>query len=98
MYFVIAILIFVFIFIDSNEDLDNVYQLLDAELRPVSPDYTCIESIKIFEEHKLLAQEYLRVQTELALLDQNKIRMTQNVDEDNFKQESEIANLNDEKV
>ena len=56
----------------TDKDLDNVYRLLDADLRPLTPDQTCERSKEIFEEHKQLAQEYLKVQTEIALLSQHK--------------------------
>ena len=64
----------------------------------MTPDYTCNQSAIIFEEHKQLAQEYLKVQTELALLNQHKNQLSQNLRVDNFKQEQDIVKLKEEKV
>lgn len=81
----------------TNEDLDNVYRLLDADLRPLTPDYTCERSKEIFEEHKQLAQEYLKVQTEIALLSQHKNEMLKNLGVDNLRHQEELRKLEDEK-
>ncbi|KAG7187881.1 hypothetical protein KM043_013858 [Ampulex compressa] len=81
----------------TNEDLDNVYRLLDAELRPLTPDNTCERSREIFEEHKQLAQEYLKVQTEIALLGQHKNEMLKNLSLDTLRQQQELRKLEDEK-
>nr|XP_031831452.1 mitogen-activated protein kinase kinase kinase 7-like isoform X1 [Nomia melanderi] len=81
----------------TNEDLDNVYRLLDADLRPLTPDQTCERSKEIFEEHKQLAQEYLKVQTEIALLGQHKNEMLKNLTLDSLRQQEELKKLEDEK-
>ncbi|XP_015191655.1 PREDICTED: mitogen-activated protein kinase kinase kinase 7-like [Polistes dominula] len=81
----------------TSEDLDNVYRLLDADLRPLTPDHTCERSREIFEEHKQLAQEYLKVQTEIALLGQHKNEMLKNISIDNLRQQQELRKLEDEK-
>ncbi|XP_046813922.1 mitogen-activated protein kinase kinase kinase 7-like [Vespa crabro] len=81
----------------TSEDLDNVYRLLDADLRPLTPDHTCERSREIFEEHKQLAQEYLKVQTEIALLGQHKNEMLKNLSIDNLRQQQELRKLEDEK-
>ena len=81
----------------TNEDLDNVYRLLDADLRPLTPDQTCERSKEIFEEHKQLAQEYLKVQTEIALLGQHKNEMLKNLTIDSLRQQEELRKLEDEK-
>ncbi|XP_015595655.1 mitogen-activated protein kinase kinase kinase 7 isoform X2 [Cephus cinctus] len=81
----------------TSEDLDNVYRLLDAELRPITPDYTCPQSREIFEEHKQLAQEYLKVQTEIVLLGQHKNEMLKNLSVDSLRQQQELRKLEDEK-
>ncbi|KZC11250.1 PREDICTED: mitogen-activated protein kinase kinase kinase 7-like [Dufourea novaeangliae] len=80
----------------TNEDLDNVYRLLDADLRPLTPDQTCERSKEIFEEHKQLAQEYLKVQTEIALLGQHRNEMLKNLTIDSLTQQ-ELRKLEDEK-
>jgi len=63
----------------TSEDLGNVCRLLDADLRPLTPDNTCKLSREIFEEHKQIAEEYLKVQTEIALLSQHKNEMLKNL-------------------
>lgn len=78
--------------------MDNVYRLLDAELRPLTPDYSCQQSREIFEEHKQLAQEYLKVQTEIALLGQHKKEMLNNLSVDSLRQHQKLRELEDEKV
>ncbi|XP_025160622.1 mitogen-activated protein kinase kinase kinase 7 isoform X2 [Harpegnathos saltator] len=81
----------------TTEDLGNVCRLLDADLRPLTPDYTCERSREIFEEHKQIAQEYLKVQTEIALLSQHKNEMLKNLSLDSLKQQQELRKLEDEK-
>lgn len=70
---------------------------MDADLRPLTPDQTCERSKEIFEEHKQLAQEYLKVQTEIALLGQHKNEMLKNLTIDSLRQQEELRKLEDEK-
>lgn len=57
----------------GQEEVDNVHLMLDnQQLRPVDPDPRCPQSMQIFREHKQLAQEYLKVQTQMAYLSRNK--------------------------
>ncbi|CAG7816772.1 unnamed protein product [Allacma fusca] len=51
---------------------ENAYLVLDPELQPISPATDIPESMRIFEEHKRLAQDYLQTQTEIACLIQAK--------------------------
>ncbi|XP_014489241.1 PREDICTED: mitogen-activated protein kinase kinase kinase 7-like [Dinoponera quadriceps] len=81
----------------TSEDLGNVCRLLDADLRPLTPDYTCERSREIFEEHKQIAQEYLKVQTEIAFLSKYKNEMLKNLSLDSLKQQQELRKLEDEK-
>lgn len=81
----------------TSEDLGNVCRLLDADLRPLTPDNTCERSLEIFEEHKQIAQEYLKVQTEIALLSQHKNEMLKNLSLDSLRQQQELQKLEDEK-
>lgn len=78
--------------------MGNVCRLLDADLRPLTPDYTCERSREIFEEHKQIAQEYLKVQTEIALLSQHKNEMLKKLSIDSRRQQQELRELEDEKV
>lgn len=48
----------------SNQGNDpglDMYMFLDPQLRPVTPDMNDEQSRQIFEEHKQLAEEYLKV-------------------------------------
>ncbi|XP_071631322.1 mitogen-activated protein kinase kinase kinase 7 [Temnothorax longispinosus] len=81
----------------TSEDLGNVCRLLDADLRPLTPDDTCKLSREIFEEHKQIAEEYLKVQTEIALLSQHKNEMLKNLSVDSLRQQQELRKLEDEK-
>lgn len=45
----------------SDTGLDNIHLLLDPHLRPATPDFSDPKSVELFEEHKQLAQEYLKV-------------------------------------
>ncbi|XP_017774124.1 PREDICTED: mitogen-activated protein kinase kinase kinase 7-like isoform X2 [Nicrophorus vespilloides] len=51
----------------TDADLENMHLLLDEEFRPATPDFNDSKSVALFEEHKKLAQEYLKVQTEIVL-------------------------------
>nr|XP_023023008.1 mitogen-activated protein kinase kinase kinase 7-like [Leptinotarsa decemlineata] len=66
----------------GNQDLDNMYVLLDPHLRPATPDYSEPKSVTLFEEHKQLAKEYWKVQTELVLLSQKKNQLLADEEED----------------
>lgn len=65
----------------TPEELDNVYIVLDKQLRPILPDYSCQESVQIFEQHKQLAQEYLKVQTEIAYLSRHMTQLAERLSE-----------------
>lgn len=46
-----------------ESDLDSMYLLLDQHLRPATPDMDDPKSVALFEEHKQLAQDFLKVIT-----------------------------------
>lgn len=46
---------------DSESTFDSMHLMLEPHLRPVSPDPNSKLSKEIFEEHKQLANEYLKV-------------------------------------
>lgn len=48
--------------------ITNIYILL----QPLAPCPNSKESMAVFEQHCKMAQEYLKVQTEIALLNQRK--------------------------
>ncbi|KAF5291393.1 hypothetical protein FQR65_LT01703 [Abscondita terminalis] len=80
---------------DSN--LDNVYLMLDPHLRPATPDSTDPNSLLLFEEHKKLAQEYFKVQTELAYLSQTKSKLQESQCKEQQQQRQTIEQLQSEK-
>lgn len=46
---------------DTESSLDSMYLMLEPNLRPATPDPNSRVSLQIFEEHKDLAREYLKV-------------------------------------
>ena len=84
--------------VGSSTTTEDFCRLLDADLRPLTPDDTCKLSREIFEEHKQIAEEYLKVQTEIALLSQHKNEMLKNLSLDSLRQQQELRKLEDEKV
>ncbi|XP_047525956.1 mitogen-activated protein kinase kinase kinase 7 [Pieris napi] len=82
---------------EPDPDLDSMHMMLDPHLRPISPDLTNEESKRIFEEHKQLAQEYLKIQTELAYLSKHKSELEEKMDDEELRQKREIIQLENEK-
>ncbi|XP_013180092.1 PREDICTED: mitogen-activated protein kinase kinase kinase 7-like [Papilio xuthus] len=80
-----------------DPDLDSMHMMLDPHLRPISPDLNNEESKRIFEEHKQLAQEYLKTQTELAYLSNHKSELEEQMDSDELRQKREVIQLENEK-
>ncbi|XP_033739394.1 mitogen-activated protein kinase kinase kinase 7-like isoform X3 [Pecten maximus] len=75
----------------SNADsfaMNLVYQSLDHQLQPLAPCPTSRESMEIFDQHCKLAQEYLKVQTEMALLTQRKNDLIKEFEMDEKNQQS----------
>lgn len=91
----------------GQEEVDNVYLMLDKQLRPVEPEPNCQQSMQIFREHKQLAQEYLKVQTQMAYLSQHKEDLMEKLSEaeglsqldqqDTEQQQEELRKLTNEK-
>ncbi|CAB3375388.1 Hypothetical predicted protein [Cloeon dipterum] len=86
----------------ASEELDNVYQMLDPKLQPLPPDPDNPDSLRVFNEHKQLAQEYFRVQTEMAYTRQHRDNLAERLSEEQLQQPSqqleELAKLESEKV
>ncbi|XP_041982003.1 mitogen-activated protein kinase kinase kinase 7 [Aricia agestis] len=82
---------------EPDPDLDSMHMMLDPHLRPISPDLTNDESKRIFDEHKQLAQEYLKIQTELAYLNKHKSELEEQMDDEELRQKREIIQLENEK-
>ncbi|XP_013189820.1 mitogen-activated protein kinase kinase kinase 7 isoform X2 [Amyelois transitella] len=82
---------------EPDPALDSMHLMLDPHLRPISPDPTSEESKRIYEEHKQMAPEYLRVQTELAYKSKQKSELEAQMDEEELRQKREIIQLENEK-
>ncbi|KAJ8712393.1 hypothetical protein PYW07_005235 [Mythimna separata] len=82
---------------EPDPALDSMHMMLDPHLRPISPDLNNDESKRIFEEHKQLAQEYLKIQTEFAYLSNHKAELEEKMDDDELRQKREIIQLEKEK-
>ena len=50
----------------------NAYLVLESNLQPIQPDTNSTDSIRIFEEHKSMSQEFLRMKMEVTLLTSRK--------------------------
>ncbi|XP_018333081.1 mitogen-activated protein kinase kinase kinase 7 isoform X2 [Agrilus planipennis] len=83
--------------VPPDPDLDNMHLLLDAHLRPATPDEHDPRSMALFEEHKQLAQEYLKVQTELAYLEQRKAKLQEAQSLEQQRRRQTIEQLQSEK-
>lgn len=82
---------------EPDPALDSMHMMLEPHLRPISPDLNNEESKRIFEEHKQLAQEYLKIQTEFAYLSNHKAELEAKMDDDELRQKREIIQLEKEK-
>merc|ERR1712107_629379 len=52
--------------------LDRAVELLDPELKPVPPQPNCPESMQVYEEHRIMAADYLAMQQKVEELRQYK--------------------------
>jgi len=68
--------------------LDTACEFLAPELRPVPPQPNCPQSMKIYEDHRQMAAEYLHVKTELSKLRNYKAQLTEKI-----KQNQEMEEL-----
>jgi len=68
--------------------LDTACEFLSPELRPVPPQPNCPQSMKIYEDHRQMAAEYLHVKTELSKLRNYKAQLTEKI-----KQNQEMEEL-----
>ncbi|XP_072178555.1 mitogen-activated protein kinase kinase kinase 7-like [Diadema setosum] len=66
----------------EDTDISMAYSTLDHHLQPLPPNPKSKESVEIFDEHMRMAKDYLRVQTELALLHTRKKELAEALDQD----------------
>jgi mitogen-activated protein kinase kinase kinase 7 len=88
----------------THPELDNLYLMLDQQFHPIPPDTTCPQSVQIFEEHKQIAQEYLKVQTEMAYLSRHMEQLAEQLSQEEIiyddgveEDHEEIRKLKNEK-
>ncbi|XP_064196030.1 mitogen-activated protein kinase kinase kinase 7 isoform X1 [Anguilla rostrata] len=72
----------------SDNSIPMAYLTLDHQLQPLAPCPNSKESMAVFEQHCKMAQEYLKVQTEIALLLQRKKELTAELDQDEKDQQN----------
>ncbi|XP_063954739.1 mitogen-activated protein kinase kinase kinase 7-like isoform X2 [Lytechinus pictus] len=66
----------------DDSDVSMAYSTLEPHLQPLPPNPNSRDSQEIFDEHMRMAQEFLRVQTELALLHTRKRELAEALDQD----------------
>ncbi|XP_063916019.1 mitogen-activated protein kinase kinase kinase 7-like isoform X2 [Zophobas morio] len=81
----------------TDPDLDEVYLLLEPHLRPATPDNENPQSVALFDEHKQLAQEYFKIQTEMAYLSQKKDKLLAEQSQEQQTQRKVLKDLQAEK-
>uniref|UniRef100_A0A8D3ECV7 Mitogen-activated protein kinase kinase kinase 7 n=1 Tax=Scophthalmus maximus TaxID=52904 RepID=A0A8D3ECV7_SCOMX len=72
----------------SDNSIPMAYLTLDHQLQPLAPCPNSKESMAVFEQHCKMAQEYLKVQTEIALLIQRKKELIAELDQDEKDQQN----------
>merc|ERR1711936_1411001 len=76
--------------------LDTACDLLAPELRPVAPQPNCPQSMKIYEDHRNLAAEFVRMQTEMTELQQYKAQLAEQIKENQELVEKKAPSLEEE--
>ncbi|XP_023855662.1 mitogen-activated protein kinase kinase kinase 7 isoform X1 [Salvelinus sp. IW2-2015] len=72
----------------SDNSIPMAYLTLDYQLQPLAPCPNSKESMAVFEQHCKMAQEYLKVQTEIALLIQRRKELIAELDQDEKDQQN----------
>uniref|UniRef100_A0A8C8S442 Mitogen-activated protein kinase kinase kinase 7 n=1 Tax=Pelusios castaneus TaxID=367368 RepID=A0A8C8S442_9SAUR len=72
----------------SDNSIPMAYLTLDHQLQPLTPCPNSKESMAVFEQHCKMAQEYMKVQTEIALLLQRKQELIAELDQDEKDQQN----------
>ena len=72
----------------SGNSIPMAYLTLDHQLQPLAPCPNSKESMAVFEQHCKMAQEYMKVQTEIALLLQRKQELVAELDQDEKDQQN----------
>uniref|UniRef100_A0A8C5RPJ7 Mitogen-activated protein kinase kinase kinase 7 n=1 Tax=Laticauda laticaudata TaxID=8630 RepID=A0A8C5RPJ7_LATLA len=72
----------------TDNSIPMAYLTLDHQLQPLAPCPNSKESMAVFEQHCKMAQEYMKVQTEIALLLQRKQELIAELDQDEKDQQN----------
>uniref|UniRef100_A0A8C7NFH0 Mitogen-activated protein kinase kinase kinase 7 n=1 Tax=Oncorhynchus mykiss TaxID=8022 RepID=A0A8C7NFH0_ONCMY len=72
----------------SDNSIPMAYLTLDHQLQPLAPCPNSKESMAMFEQHCKMAQDYLKVQTEIALLIQRRKELIAELDRDEKDQQN----------
>ncbi|KAJ8377329.1 hypothetical protein AAFF_G00261140 [Aldrovandia affinis] len=73
---------------NGSDNIPMAYLTLDHQLQPLAPCPNSSESMAVFEQHCKMAQEYLKVQTEITLLIQRKKELISELDQDEKDQQN----------
>ncbi|KAM3870860.1 mitogen-activated protein kinase kinase kinase 7-like [Diretmus argenteus] len=71
-----------------DSSIPMAYLKLDHQLQPLAPCPNSKESMSVFEQHCRMAQEYLKVQTEITLLVQRKEELMSELEQDQRDQQN----------
>uniref|UniRef100_A0A8C7FEL0 Mitogen-activated protein kinase kinase kinase 7 n=1 Tax=Oncorhynchus kisutch TaxID=8019 RepID=A0A8C7FEL0_ONCKI len=71
-----------------DSSIPMAYLTLDHQLQPLAPFSNSKESMAVFEQHCRMAQEYLKVQTEITLLTQRKKELISELHQDERQQQN----------
>jgi len=81
----------------SHEPLSRAYIALELHLQPLPPSALSDKSMEIYEQHCLLAEDYLRVQAEIELCKQKasqlRIELEEQVDVEENRLQNEYKEL-----
>jgi len=90
-----------FLYGSRDTMLDTACDFLAPDLRPVPPQPNCAQSMKIYEDHRKMAAEYLQVKTEMAELRNYKAQLQEQLSQGEEAQaspdEAQFAQLQSEK-
>ncbi|KAF6207635.1 hypothetical protein GE061_016082 [Apolygus lucorum] len=78
-------------------ELEDIYEVLDEQCKPVPPDPHSAESMQIFEDHKKLVKEYFQVQEEVMMLTKDMERLNEDLSRSTDADEQRIKELESEK-
>ncbi len=55
------------LYYDREVMLDRAVDMLDPELRPVPPQPNCPDSMQIYQNHRQMAADFVKIQVKLKL-------------------------------